>query len=616
LWESCNRTFDAIEPLMLPTPENAMSYHSKSIAFIPCPPPAADLRLKRDADWPKEGSKPSRYTLPERLISASPVGYRTRLAISEAEAAEIAPLFALERPTAFVPGKAMTEKELFEECSLGVLTSRQSTNFRGHKQVSFGPEGSVVVGTLLKQLKDLEAPVLDGAQATHVVLTRPYRTPFTLLLTFVGHAPFLSLFTVPWRALRKRFAHADDVPSVGYLQHLHLGILADVMERAAVIASNGQRMAQIFQASFSSVERRAENAAVLKRLTQMTGLSKADQAQGWRIGLVAQVGTVENPMAISESTCRKLGANLMALRSERIQPGINAEEKAPRQYHAEQEMDVPEELAAMAGRAAYNSFAHWTQCDRENAKKLMLMERVDVLTPGGKERLRAIRQELSEITDRLIARFPLWADLPTGKAFTKNAARGRKAFALAGQRIYIGGLDKNAVDAAGIDGALAVQALGAAASRGAQYCEIAGLVNLPDSCDLLTGTCLMAGPVNQNDIGKQFYGYEDLLAGAFPDVEPTSLLVWTLKAKTVADPIGNEEQLMNEKRKGSLVDLRGGPHEIVEVVVGKTRTPLRSANGQFNQERAFGDQGNFVSSPKGKPIPGNQGETWPVESLW
>jgi hypothetical protein len=73
---------------------------------------------------------------------------------------------------------------------------------------------------------------------------------------------------------------------------------------------------------------------------------------------------------------------------------------------------------------------------------------------------------------------------------------------------------------------------------------------------------------------------------------------------------------MNEKRKGSLVDLRGGPHEIVEVVVGKTRTPLRSANGQFNQERAFGDQGNFVSSPKGKPIPGNQGETWPVESLW
>lgn len=593
-----------------------MSYQSKPIAFIPCPPPSEEQRVKRDADWPQEDGKASRYTLPERLDSASPVGYRTRISLSEAEAAEIAPLFALERPTAFVEGKSITEKELFEECSLGVLTSRQSTNFRGHKQVSFGPDDSHVVATLLKQLKDLEAPVLDGAQATHVVLTRPYRTPFTLLLTFVGHAPVLSLFTVPWRALRKRFAHVDDVPSVGYLQHLHLGILADVMERAAVISSNGQRMAQIFQAPFSSVEKRTKNAAVLKSLAQMAGLSKADRAQGWRIGLVVQVGTVEKPMAISESTCRKLGANLMALRSERIQPGVNAEEKAPRQYHAKQDMDVPEELATMAGRAAYNSFAHWTQCDREDAKKLMLMERVDVLTPGGKERLRAIRQELSDITDRLIARFPLWADLPTGKAFTKNAARGRKAFALAGQRIYIGGLDKNAVSAAGIDGALAVQALGAAASRGAQYCEIAGLVNLPGTCDLLTGTCLMAGPVNQNDIGKQFYGYQDLLSGAFPEVDPTSLLVWTLKAKTVADPIGNEEQLMNEKRKGSLVDLRGGPHELVQVANGKTRTPLRSSNEQFNQERAYGDQGNFVVSPTGKPIPGNAGETWPEESLW
>lgn len=593
-----------------------MSYQSKPIAFIPCPPPSEEQQVKRDADWPQEGEKSSRYTLPERLDSASPVGYRTRISLTEAEAAEIAPLFALERPTAFVEGETIREKELFEECSLGVLTSRQSTNFRGHKQVTFGPDSSDVIGTLLKQLKDLEAPVLDGAQATHVVLTRPYRTPFTLLLTFVGHVPILSLFTVPWRALRKRFAHADDVPSVGYLQHLHLGILADVMERAAVIASRGQRMAQIFQAPFSSVERRTENAAVLKQLTLMTGLSKAEQAQGWRIGLVAQVGAVEPPVAISESTCRKLGANLMALRSERIQPGVNAEEKAPRQYHGKQDMDVPEELATMAGRAAYNSFAHWTQCDREDAKKLMLMERVDVLTPGGKERLRAIRQELSDITDRLIARFPLWADLPTGKAFTKNAARGRKAFALAGQRIYIGGLDKNAVSAAGIDGALAVQALGAAASRGAQYCEIAGLVNLPSTCDLLTGTCLMAGPVNQNDIGKQFYGYRDLLSGAFPDVDPTSLLVWTLKAKTVADPIGNEEQLMNEKRKGSLVDLRSGPHELVQIANGKTRTPLRSSNDQFNQERAYGDQGNFVLSPTGKPIPGNEGETWPEESIW
>ena len=43
----------------------------------------------------------------------------------------------------------------------------------------------------------------------------------------------------------------------------------------------------------------------------------------------------------------------------------------------------------------------------------------------------------------------------------------------------------------------------------------------------------------------------DLLQSAYPDAAPTSLLVWTLKAKTVADPIGNEEQLMNPKRKGA-----------------------------------------------------------------
>jgi len=544
------------------------------------------------------------------------VGYRTRIPLSAAEAEEIAPLFALERPTAFVGGEALTEQALFEECSLGVLTSRQSTNFRGHKQVSFGPEDSALLAVLLKQLKYLEAPVLDEAQATHIVLTRPYRTPFTLLLTFVGHLPLLSLLTVPWRALRKRFAHADDIPSVGYLQHLHLGILADAMERAAVIASEGKRQAQIFQAPFSSQARRSENSALIKLFHRKMGLSTKDQSQGWRIGLVAQVGEVEQPIPISAKTCRKLGANMMAFRSERIQPGVNADDKAPAQYHNRQDMDVPEELAYMAGRAAYNSFAHWTSCDREDAKDLMLMERVDVLTDGGRERLRGIRQELSDITDRLIARFPLWADLPTGRSFTRNAARGRKAFALAGQRIYIGGLDKDAVAAAQIDGALAVQALGAAASRGAQYCEIAGLVDLPEDCDLLTGTCLMAGPVNQNDIGKQFYGYKDLLADAFPEVQPTSMLVWTLKAKTIADPIGNEEQLLSAERKGALVDLRPGPHDVVQVAVGGSFKPLRSSGDQRNQERAYGDQGNFVTSVDGSTIPGNEGASWAQESLW
>ena len=122
----------------------------------------------------------------------------------------------------------------------------------------------------------------------------------------------------------------------------------------------------------------------------------------------------------------------------------------------------------------------------------------------------------------------------------------------------------------------------------------------------------MAGPVNQNDIGKQFYGYDDLLKSAFPDLDPTSLLVWTLKAKTVADPIGNEEQLMNTKRKGALVDLRPGPHDVAFVSLGGGDiAPMRMRGGRTNTERAFSSVGNFVTSPEGEEIPGNRGENWP-----
>ena len=159
--------------------------------------------------------------------------------------------------------------------------------------------------------------------------------------------------------------------------------------------------------------------------------------------------------------------------------------------------------------------------------------------------------------------------------------------------------------------------MGAAASRGAQYCEIAGLIDLPDDCDLLVGTCLMAGPVNQNDIGKQFYGYDDLLSGAFPDVDPTSMLIWTLKAKTVADPIGNEEQLLNASRKGALVDLRPGPHEIIGLRRNGRVEPFRASK---SRERAYADVNNFVTAPDGSAIPGNTGEPWPeseaLAELW
>jgi len=527
------------------------------------------------------------------------------------EAEEAAGLFSIDRPAAFVPGPAIREQELFEEVSLGVLTARQSTNFRGHRQVTLGPSDSEEMAKLLRELSGCEANVLDGAAMTHVVFTRPYRTPFTLLLTFVGHHMGLNLATVPWRAISKRWMHADDIPSIGYLQHLHLGILADAMERAAVIASVGRRRAQIFMAPFAGKAARKANAAVLRRINALCGLSSAEVGRGWRVGLVAQVGTVSDPMALSEPTARKIGANLMAFRSERIQPGVNAEESAPDAYQTRQDMDVPEELAFMAARAAYNSFTHWTGCEREQSKGLMLLERLDVLTDDGKARLREIRADNNGITDALIANLPLWADIPMGRALSRNANRGRKAFALVGQRIYIGGLDKSEVEAVGLDPTLACQAIGAAASRSAKLCELSGCIELPDDCDLLVGTCLMAGPVNQNDIGKQFYGYRDLLSGAYEGKEPTSMLVWTLKAKTVADPLGNEEQLLSRTRKGALVDLRPAPHEVVAVRVDGRLSPMRRRSGRTNQERAYADVGNFVRGPDGQHIPGNPGSAWP-----
>jgi len=478
-----------------------------------------------------------------------------------------------------------------------------------------GPEHSAQVAELLRHLHGLEADVLDEASHTHFVFCKPYRTPFTMLLTLVGHSPFLSLLTVPARAIRKRLTHTADIPTIEYLTHLHVGILADGMERAAVVASAGKRRAQIHMAPFSGPELRRENRPVIRLLEKLSGLGAAEKANGWRLAFVAQVGTAlpQEEIALDPALARKIGANMLAFRTERIQPGVNADATSPDVYQKRQDMDVSEEFTFMAGRATYNAFDHWTGSGREEAKELLLLDRVDVLTPGGKERLRALREGLATITERLCDELPLWADLPTGRLFSRNIRRGKKAFALAGQRIYIAGLDREAVKKAGIDWTRALRAVGAAAARSALYVELMGSTEIPDDCDFLAGFCMMAGPVNQNDIGKQFQGYPDLLASAFPDLDPTSLLVWTLKAKTVADPVGNEEQLMNAKRKGALVDLRPGPHEVVHIRRGKGLAPLRKHADQTSEERAFFDQDNFVTDPEGNAIPGNAGSPWPAE---
>lgn len=585
---------------------------AKSLEVRTIAPPQQDRIVCREARFVTPNEKKTRYHLPSELDSASPVGFRTRLNLTQDEAAQALRLLSLSRPAAFVEGPAVTEQELFEEVSLGVLTSRQSTNYRGHRQVSFGPKGSAEIAGLLNGMVGGAVPVLSGAAMTHIVLSKPYRTPFTMLLTLAGHRPVLNLLTVPLRIFRKRFRQASDIPTIGYLQPLHVGILADACERAAVIASEGRRRAQVHLAPFCGVNR-ALNQAAIKGLERLCGLTGKERLAGWRVALVAQVGAVP-PDAISDlapSLFRKLGANLMAFRSERIQPGVNQEASAPPAYQTRQAMDVSEDFSVMAGRAAHNAFAHWSGCPRERSKELLLLDRIDIRSDGGKERLRELRAELGWITDELVKRLPLWADLPAGRAFSRNAGRGRRAFSLAGQRVYIAGLSFEAMAAAGIDLELGICAVGAAASRSALYAELMGCVDVPAGADLLAGCCMMAGPVNQNDVGKQFYGVPDLLKATFPHQDPTSLLVWTLKAKTVADPIGNEEQLLNARRKGALVDLRGGPHDMVQIVRAGVRRAMRHQDCRVNSERAFADAGNFVTGPEGREIPGNRGSAWP-----
>ncbi|MGK0344132.1 MAG: hypothetical protein ACI855_000186 [Myxococcota bacterium] len=591
----------------------------KPVQLVPIQSPPKDQQYGRNARFADDGERRNRYHLPSKLSSSSPVGYRTRISLSTTETEEALGLLSMGRPTGFGPATDITDQMLFEESALGVLSARQSTNFRGHKQVTLGPADSAKLASLMRGLSHRDAAVLDGASHTNVVLCRPYRTPFTMLLTFIGHKAFRSLLTVPRRAFTKKVHHTDDIPTIGYLTELHVGILADAMERAPVIASAGVLRAQVHMTPFSG-RHLTENKKALEPIYALCGVSRSDRRAGWRIAIIGQVGTAleTERVTLSKTAARKFGANLLALRSERIQPGVNQEERAPASYQGRQTMSVDDELTVMCGRAAYNAFAHWTGVHRERAKDLLLLERVDVLHPEGKRRLREIRGELGDITDTVVANIPKWADYAMGKALTRNAAKGKKAFALAGQRIYIVGADKTECVAEGIDWQLAVRAAGAACSRSALVAELSGCTNIPEGCDLLAGICLMAGPVNQNDVGKTFYGFRDMLAGAHPSKDPTSLLMWTLKAKTVGDPIGNEEQLMNPARKGALVDLRCGPHEACSVRRSGDVIPFRQIGEQTSEARAFSDVGNFVTDAHGTDIPGNRGAEWPGKDtvLW
>ena len=87
-----------------------------------------------------------------------------------------------------------------------------------------------------------------------------------------------------FRSYRKRFHYDDDLPTIGYLQHLHVGVLADSMERAAVLASAGRRQAQVHMAPWCGRGREA-NKPVCHAIEEMCGLTVAERAAGWRVAL-------------------------------------------------------------------------------------------------------------------------------------------------------------------------------------------------------------------------------------------------------------------------------------------------------------------------------------------
>ena len=142
----------------------------KPIAFVPVSPPLDAQRACREARFAEPGERRNRYSLPASLESTSPVGYRVRPSLSEGDVRAALALLAMDRPERFAAPQPIAERELFEEVSLGILSSRQSTNYRGFRQVTLGPGDSETAAGILSGLGGLEAPVLQGASYTHIVL--------------------------------------------------------------------------------------------------------------------------------------------------------------------------------------------------------------------------------------------------------------------------------------------------------------------------------------------------------------------------------------------------------------------------------------------------------------
>jgi len=613
-------------PPMAVVPSTARDY-----VYVPIPAPARPRqRLARLCD---PGEKRSRHHLPERLESSSPLGYRTRVSLAPEEARLALALPSRAEARRFMdtatPYRTL-ESTLFEEAALGVLVSRQSTNFFGQRQVTLGPSWSGKVEALLDALEGREGAVLRGAAHTHLWLGRPYQTPFTALLTFVGHPPLADVLTVPFRALRKGVAGHADIPSIGWLPHVHAGILSEQVSRAVALAHAGRMGVRTFLRPFVG-EAAQRNAPLLSDLEKAAGLNVLDtRLGGWRLMGVTQVGVLPPgdrlPFADLDDAlpngrsrmARRIAATAMAFRSERVLPGhllgVELPENVPWIYREPEETTVPQALMDEVLRAARDAFEERLGYGvPEGVRDALLVHEIDTTSAPGQTEITLIRQELDEVTQRIRKNLPVWADAVSLGALARLVEQGTKAFALSGQRVVIFGLDGELLRGTGVDFEHAVRAVGAAIARACWIFEIAGSTEIPEGADLLGGVCAMAGPVNLNDIGKSFYGHADLLRRNYGQGLPTSLAVVCFKAKTPADPIGNEEQLLNRTKRGPLVDLRKGPHEAVALRASPESRVVPMRADPVSRERAFHDVGNFVAGPDGREIEGNRGVPYPPD---
>ena len=85
----------------------------KPLELVTVEPPPPEQRVRRDARFALPGEKRTRYSLPTALESGSPIGYRTRMSMTQDEGRAALRLLSLRAPTGFGPAEPIPEGELF-----------------------------------------------------------------------------------------------------------------------------------------------------------------------------------------------------------------------------------------------------------------------------------------------------------------------------------------------------------------------------------------------------------------------------------------------------------------------------------------------------------------------